>query len=207
MFIGLIITIPFVALLAFGLGRDPRLIPSPLPGRDAPEFLLAVLDTLPPNSVGSPGPGDLVRLSSLRGEVVVVNFWASWCLACQDEHAILSRSAEWYRDDSVRFFGIVYSDTPANATRWIARMGGQSYPALLDPRSSTAIQYGLYGVPETYFIGRDGRVAHKIVGPVTMGDLTHWIDRLLAADSLATSSSDLSSPGEATGESPSGSVP
>jgi cytochrome c biogenesis protein CcmG, thiol:disulfide interchange protein DsbE len=179
MLLGLVITIPFVALLAFGLTRDPRLIPSPLPGREAPEFRLAVMDTTPPYSVREPGSGDEIHLSDLRGDVVVVNFWASWCLACRDEHHPLSQAAVRYRDEGVRFFGVLYNDSPGNATRWIERMGGQTYPTLLDPRSGTAIEYGLYGVPETFFIGRDGRVAHKQVGPVNARILDHWIERLL----------------------------
>lgn len=180
MLLGLVITLPIVALLAFGLGRDPRAIPSPLPGREAPNFVLAVMDTTPPFSVREPGSGEPVRLSDYRGEVVVVNFWASWCLACRDEHAPLSRAAERYRDRGVHFFGVLYNDRPGNAARWIEQMGGQAYPTLLDPRSGTAIEYGLYGVPETFFIGRDGRVAHKVVGPVTTALLTEWIERLLA---------------------------
>jgi len=179
MFIGLLITLPMVALLAFGMSRDPRLIPSPLPGRDAPEFRLAVLDTMPPYSVRDPGSGEPILLSELRGDVVVVNFWASWCLACRDEHGPLSLAAAAYRDQGVHFFGVLYNDTPGNAVRWIERMGGQTYPTLLDPRSGTAIEYGLYGVPETFFIGRDGKVAHKQVGPVTAGLISHWVERLL----------------------------
>lgn len=174
-------SISMVALLAFGLTRDPREIPSPLPGRPAPGFALAVLDT---RDVGGPawsGAGDTVRLAEHRGEVVVLNFWASWCIACRDEHPVLSRAALDYSERGVRFYGVVYDDTPDNARRWIAEMGGQSYPALLDPGSRTAIEYGLYGVPETFFIGRDGRVARKHVGPVTRAVLTEWLERLLAA--------------------------
>lgn len=182
MLLGLLITLPMVALLAFGLSRDPRVIPSPLPGRDAPEFRLAVLDTTPPYSVRDPGSGEPIHLTELRGDVVVVNFWASWCLACRDEHGPLSRAAARYQDDGVHFFGVLYNDTPGSAVRWIERMGGQTYPTLLDPRSGTAIEYGLYGVPETFFIGRDGRVAHKQVGPVTSELISHWVERLLADD-------------------------
>ncbi len=205
MLIGLLITIPIVALLAFGLGRDPRFIPSPLPGRDAPEFRLAVLDTLPPYSVRDPGSGEAINLSALRGDVVVVNFWASWCLACRDEHGPLSQAAEWYGQHGVHFFGVLYNDTPGNAVRWIERMGGQTYPTLLDPRSSTAIEYGLYGVPETFFIGRDGRVAHKVVGPVSASVLREWIDRLL--DEAPPAPGSATQPVGATTGSPEGEAP
>lgn len=182
MILGLVITVPIIALLAHSLGRDARLIPSPLPGREAPDFELAVMDTLPPFSFRQPGPGEPVRLSDLRGEVVVVSFWASWCLTCRDQQPALTRVAERYRDRDVRFLGVLYNDRPGNATRWIRAMGGKTYPTLLDSRSSTAVSYGLTGVPETFFIARDGRVAHKQVGPVWEGLLVEWLDRLVAEE-------------------------
>ena len=186
--IAVLVAIPLVALLAFGLTRDPRQIPSPLPGRQAPDFALAVIDM--GQSAGRPrGEGilDTVRLADLRGKVVVLNFWASWCLACRDEHRPLSRVAERYRSHDVEFFGVLYNDSPPNGRRWVAEMGGQSYPALEDRGARTAISYGLYGVPETFFIGRDGRVAYKHVGPVTERLLVQKIEELLAvpADSTA----------------------
>ena len=170
--------VPVVALLGFGLTRDPREIPSPLPGRAAPDFRLAVLrpGDHPPARI----PGDTAALADHRGEVVVLNFWASWCLACRDEHAALSAVARELAGQGVQFFGPVYNDTPENAARWIDRMGGQAYPSLLDRGSRTAIDYGLYGVPETFFIGRDGRVAYKHVGPVTESLLRRKIDSLRA---------------------------
>lgn len=176
---GAAIALPFVALLGFGLTRDPREIPSPLPGRSAPDFRLAVLrpGDYPPARV----PGDTAALADHRGQVVVLNFWASWCLACRDEHAALSAIAREYAGRGVQFFGPVYNDTPARAARWIEAMGGQAYPSLLDEGSRTAIDYGLYGVPETFFIGRDGRVAYKHVGPVTESLLRRKIDSLLLA--------------------------
>ncbi len=188
-FISLLFIMPLVALLAFGMTRDPNAIPSPLPGRAAPSFELAVLDdpvgaltavTLKfrpdPEEVT---PGRRVNLAEHHGEVVVLNFWASWCLGCRDEHVPLSRVAEMYRGRGVHFYGVLYNDSPENARRWIRQMGGQSYGTLLDPGSSTAINYGLYGVPETFFIGRDGRVAYKHIGPIHDRILIEWIERLL----------------------------
>jgi cytochrome c biogenesis protein CcmG, thiol:disulfide interchange protein DsbE len=179
-------TIPLVALLAWGMGHDPRAIPSPLPGREAPEFALSVFRL--PDSVTGPANmrsglqvGDTVRLAGHRDEVVVLNFWASWCLACRDEHTVLSEAASQYAAEPVRFYGVLYNDSPENGIRWIQGMGGQRYPALTDPGSRTAIDYGLYGVPETFFIGRDGRVAYKHVGPVTPAVLREHIDRLKSA--------------------------
>lgn len=162
--------VPIIALLAFGLTRDASLIPSPLPGTPAPPFALAVLDA----STAEP-----IRLADHAGEVVVLNFWASWCLACRSEHEALSTVAERYAGRGVHFYGVLYNDTPENARRWIAEMGGQSYPTLLDPGSLTAIDYGLYGVPETFFIGPDGRVAYKQIGPATEQLLVRQIETLL----------------------------
>jgi cytochrome c biogenesis protein CcmG, thiol:disulfide interchange protein DsbE len=172
------VALPFVALLGFGLTRDPRDIPSPLPGRAAPDFRLPVLRAgdYPAARIAR----DTAVLSQYRGQVVVLNYWASWCLACRDEHAALSNVAREYAGQGVQFFGPVYNDTPTKAIRWIEGMGGQSYPSLLDHGSRTAIDYGLYGVPETFFIGRDGRVAYKHVGPVTEALLRAKIDSLRA---------------------------
>jgi cytochrome c biogenesis protein CcmG/thiol:disulfide interchange protein DsbE len=171
---------PFITLLAFGMTRDPRKIPSPLPGRNAPVFSRAVF---------APGAdaalrlnvGDTVRLTDHRGEIVVVNFWASWCLACRDEHLDLSQTATKFAGKGVKFFGFLYNDQEANGTRWIADMGGQSYPGLSDPGARTAIDYGLYGVPETFVINRQGVVARKFIGPVFADSMSKLLDSLLVA--------------------------
>ena len=208
MLLGLLITVPMIALLAAGLGRDPRVIPSPLPGKDAPAFQLPVMQTSAPFSVQEPGPGEVVDLGDLRGQVVVVNFWASWCVSCRSEHVPLSNLASQYEGEDVRFFRILYNDRAENAAALINRMGGQSYPTLLDTRSGTAIRYGLTGVPETFFIAKDGTVAHKQVGPVSHDLIIQWVDRLLAEEWSGESPADAVDgavpgstmlPGEATG--------
>lgn len=175
--------VPIIGLLAYGTTRDPKDIPSPLPGREAPLFTMAVFA----EGTGAQhrATGDTIRLADHKGEVVVLNFWASWCLACRDEHETLSQVAELYAQRGVKFYGVLYNDQPQNGTRWIAEMGGQSYPSLQDPRTRVAIDYGLYGVPETFFIGRDGRVAYKHVGPVTATVLAFKLDSLLALPSPA----------------------
>ena len=170
------VVLPLLALLAFGMTRDPNEIPSPLPGRDAPGFRLV---TMPLDGTDTT-TAETIDLAALRGNVVVLNFWASWCLACRDEHRPLSRVARFYEGEPVRFFGVVYNDSPRNARDWIEQMGGQSYPALIDPDARTAIDYGLYGVPETFIIGPDGRVRHKIIGPASEQELKAQIDVLLA---------------------------
>lgn len=174
---------PVIGLLAWGLTRDPNSIPSPLPGREAPAFALQVF---------APGQGDLmratgdtVRLTDLRGKVVVLNFWASWCLACRDEHAALSDVARSYTGRPVQFLGVLYNDVPDKGTAWIAEMGGQSYPSVDDPGARVAIDYGLYGVPETFFLDANGRVAYKHTGPVTPDVVRFKVDSLMAAAQLA----------------------
>lgn len=168
-----------LGLLAFGLTRDPYDLPSPLVGGAAPEFALAVMPERPLPELDGWEGRDTARLSQLRGAPVVLNFWASWCLACREEHPVLSAAADRYRDEGVLFFGVLYQDKPPAARRFIRELGGQSYPTLLDPGSRVAIDYGVYGVPETYFLTAEGRVAHKHIGPVTPEVLRSRIDSLL----------------------------
>ena len=165
--IGLGIAVPIVLLLGYGLTRDPRYIASPLPGREAPEFALPVLDA-----------PDTMRLSDMRGSVVLVNFWASWCVACREEHPVLLEGARQY-GDKVRFIGIAYNDAPEDSRRWLEQFG-QSFPSLIDEGARTAIDYGVSGVPETFIMDKNGVVAFKKFGPMTHGELTQKLDSLLA---------------------------
>lgn len=167
---------PFIALFAFGFTRDPGEIPSPLPGREAPEFALEVF--APGEEPLARAVGDTLALADMEGKVVVVNFWASWCLACRDEHTALSRTALAYGDSAAQFIGVLYNDRKPFATKWIADMGGQTYPSVTDERSRTAISYGLYGVPETFIIDPSGRIAYKHIGPISEQTLRKWIDSL-----------------------------
>ena len=171
--------VPIVALFGYGMTRNPRDIPSPLPGRPAPDFALEVIRAGDGSAGGGVEPGDTLRFADLRGQGVVVNFWASWCLACRDEHTALSQTALAYADSQAQFIGVLYNDRPPAALRWIADMGGQSYPSVLDDRSRMAIGYGLYGVPETFIIDPGGRIAYKHLGPISERVLRTWIDSLL----------------------------
>ena len=156
-----------VSLLAYGFTRDPKAIPSPLVGRPAPSFSLALLD------------GRSLNLVTLRGQVVVVNFWASWCYpACWNEAPRLEAAWRRYRERGVVLVGIVYQDSEANAREFINRHG-KTYPNGMDPGSRIAIDYGVYGVPETFFIDRAGRIRRKHVGEIDEETLREKIERLL----------------------------
>jgi cytochrome c biogenesis protein CcmG, thiol:disulfide interchange protein DsbE len=157
----------FVVLLGSGLGRDPRALPSELLGEPAPVFTLPRL-----------GADGTVSLASLRGQVVVLNFWASWCLACREEHPDLLAAWERYRERGVVLIGIDFEDTEAAALAYAEEMGGD-WPLVTDPGSRTAIAYGVFGVPETFVIAPNGTVTAKNVGAVTYRWLTREIDEAL----------------------------
>jgi cytochrome c biogenesis protein CcmG/thiol:disulfide interchange protein DsbE len=159
--------VAFAVLLASGLGRDPHALPSELVGRRAPAFALPVLRG-----------GERIDLASLRGNVVVVNFWASWCVECREEHPALRAAWERYRERGVVFVGVDFEDAAADARRYADQAGGD-WPLVTDPGSRTAIAFGVFGVPETYVIGPDGRVLAKRVGAVDYGWLTDRIEQAL----------------------------
>ena len=176
-FVGMLAAVPLIALFAFGFTRDPAAIPSPLPGQTAPTWALPVF--APGEAPLARPVGDTIRLRDHMGQVVVVNFWASWCLACRDEHVTLSETAREYANRPAQFVGVLYNDRPAAGLRWIAEMGGQSYPSVADDGARTAIDYGLYGVPETFIVDTKGRIAYKHLGPVSAAVLRQWLDSLL----------------------------
>jgi cytochrome c biogenesis protein CcmG/thiol:disulfide interchange protein DsbE len=155
------------ALLSFGLGRDPTAIRSPLVGRPAPDFALRTLD----------GAGS-VRLADLRGQVVVLNFWASWCSDCRVEQPALDAAWDRFRDAGVVLVGVDFQDSPSDAIAYVAETR-TTWPVLADPGSHTALAYGVYGIPETFFIGPDGRVQAKRVGALSYDQLVQEISRLL----------------------------
>jgi cytochrome c biogenesis protein CcmG, thiol:disulfide interchange protein DsbE len=155
-------------LLGVGLSHPDRLEAAPLTARRAPDF------SLPDLQDGGPR----VRLSDLRGQVVVMNFWASWCAECQVEQKALAQTWDRFRDRGVVVLGVDFQDASGDAREYVARTG-TSYPVVVDSRSTTALAYGVRGVPETYLIDRSGRLVDRIVGPVTADDLATRITGVL----------------------------
>jgi cytochrome c biogenesis protein CcmG/thiol:disulfide interchange protein DsbE len=159
--------LPVVALLAYGFRVKPRDIPSPLIDRPAAAFQLQSFD------------GQPVSLSAQRGRVVVLNFWASWCVpACYDEAPVLERGWRAYRDRGVAVIGIDIQDRAEAARKFVANFG-LSFPNAPDPDGRVSVDYGVYGVPETFFIDRDGRIRAKHVGAVTEEVFRTQVERLL----------------------------
>jgi len=154
----------FGLVLAFAvrLDRDPSKIPSALIGKSVPVF------SLPPVK------GRELGLSSadLNGEVSLVNVFASWCVACREEHPLLMRLKA---DGAVPVHGLDYKDEPDNAARWLNSMGDPYTRTGADRDGRVAINWGVYGVPETFVITKDGRIAHKHIGPLTAKDLEETV--------------------------------
>ena len=154
-FLGLIVL--FVIRLQSG---DPSRIPSALIGHPAPQTSLPAVAGL--DRDGEPVPG--IDPASFKGAVTLVNVWASWCVPCHDEAPLLMQLA---KDTRLRIVGINYKDQPDNARRFLGRYGNPFVAAGADENGRAAIEWGVYGVPETFVVGRDARIAYKLVGPIT----------------------------------------
>jgi cytochrome c biogenesis protein CcmG, thiol:disulfide interchange protein DsbE len=157
-----------LALFAWGLTRDPKLIPSPLIGKEAPPFTLELFE------------GGAFRLEEQRGNVVVLNVWASWCYpACWNEAPRLEAAWRQYRDQGVMVVGLNYQDREAEARAFIHRFG-KTFPNGPDKGSKIAIAYGVYGVPETFFIDHAGWIYPKHIGEISGETLAAKIEQGLA---------------------------
>ncbi len=168
--------IGLVWLLAYGFRTNPREIPSPLLGRPAAPFALTLFD------------GGRFALGEDAGQVILLNFWASWCVPCREEAALLEATWRRYRDQGVRFIGVNIQDSE-EAARAFLREFGITYPNGPDPGGRIAIDYGVYGIPETFFIGRDGRVLAKHVGAIGPERLGASLDATLAGSVVAPEAS------------------
>ncbi len=143
---------------------DPSILPSPLVGRPAPQTVLPPVAGLERDGAQIPG----LDSAQFKGAVTVVNVWASWCVPCRDEAPLLMQLA---KDHRFRLVGINYKDKPENALGFAARFGNPFAAAGADESGRAGIEWGVYGVPETFVVGRDGKIAYKLVGPITADNL------------------------------------
>jgi cytochrome c biogenesis protein CcmG/thiol:disulfide interchange protein DsbE len=162
----LVVFLGLAALFFFRLGDDSSRLPSALIGHPVPQVALPPVAGLLKD--GQPVPG--LTPQDFQGAVTLVNVWASWCVPCHDEVPLLAVLAT---DKRIRLVGINYKDQPENARRFLGRYGNPYVAAGADLNGRAAIEWGVYGVPETFVVGRDGRIAYKLVGPITAGNLEH----------------------------------
>ena len=159
----------FLALaivLAVGLKRDPREVPSPLIDKPAPKFALARLDDA----------AKTVRLDDLKGKVFILNVWASWCVACREEHPVL---LDFAKKRVVPVYGLNYKDTRPEASAWLARFGNPYDASFFDEDGRVGLDFGVYGVPETFVVDGSGVIRMKHIGPITPEVLANKIEPLL----------------------------
>lgn len=150
-----LVLVPVGWLLFSGFGRNPREVASPLIGRPAPEWSLATLD------------GETLGSEDLAGRPYLLNFWASWCVpACVDEHPVLGDAHETYGDE-IAIVGVLYQDEAVDAEGFLARYGDAGYPHVVDDTGRLAIDFGVTGPPETFFVDADGIIRARQWGPLT----------------------------------------
>jgi cytochrome c biogenesis protein CcmG/thiol:disulfide interchange protein DsbE len=162
-----------IAVFWVGLHRDPREIPSPLIGKPAPAFDLPAID----------GAGGRMTEKDLRGHARLVNFFASWCAGCQEEHGYLMHLG---RDEGVEIVGVDYKDAESDYRNWIGRRGNPYRVVLADAQGQTGIDWGVYGVPETFVVNAQGTIVYKQIGPMTP-EAWQKIKPMLTADAAAPS--------------------
>ena len=167
-----LVFVGLAGLFVFRLGDgDPSRIPSALIGKPAPTFSLAPLEGLLAD--GKPVPG--FSNEDLKGKVTVVNVWASWCAPCRQEHPLL---VELAKDPSIRVVGINQKDNPDNARRFLGTLGNPFAAVGVDPKGRASIDWGVYGVPETFIVGPDGTIRYKQIGPLTPENFSAFKERL-----------------------------
>ncbi len=176
--VGITVLVPFLFLLGTRLGSDPRLVRSPLLGQPAPEFSLERFDQ--PGTISS---------ADLAGRVYVVNFWASWCVPCREETPALESFYQRWRSQGVELVGILYNDTLGAAGEFRRQFGG-SWPLVDDPSGRAAIDYGVFGVPETFVVDERGVIMAKLVGAVGPTTLDEVLAGIQAGADLLYSEND-----------------
>lgn len=169
----LAVAVGAAVVLGVGFGRDPTVVESVL------------LDEPAPPLSGRTLGGGSFDLAGQRGGIVVVNVWASWCTVCKEEHPELEAAARRLAPHGVQFVGLNTLDTVEDAGVFLEEMGGSSYPSVRDPNGRKAVDWGVFGVPETFLVDQRGRVRAKIVGAVTEEWLVDGAARLLAEDAPA----------------------
>lgn len=156
-----------VAFLGAGLKLDPSEVPSPLIGKPAPNFALPQLGA----------PSAKFSSADMKGKVWMLNVWASWCVSCRQEHPLL---VEYSKSGTTPIYGLDYKDPPADAERWLKQFGNPYALSVADADGRVGIDFGVYGVPETYVIDKQGVIRYKQIGPVTAEVLSKKIQPLLA---------------------------
>ncbi len=165
----LVVFLALAALFFYRLGTgDPSRIPSALIGHPVPPTDLPPLVGLERDGKAVPGLND----ATFHGAVTLVNVWASWCVPCRDEVPFLDQLA---KDKRIQLVGINYKDAPDNARRFLNRYGNPFAATGRDEAGRASIDWGVYGVPETFLVGRDGKIAYKLVGPITAENLTQTL--------------------------------
>jgi cytochrome c biogenesis protein CcmG/thiol:disulfide interchange protein DsbE len=161
-FLPLGIFLALAAVFFFRIGGDHSVVPSALINKPAPQLALPALE-------GANIPA--LDPASFKGNVTIVNVWASWCAPCRAEHRFLVAFA---KDARVRVAGINYKDQPSQALRFLAQLGNPFAMIGVDTAGRAAIEWGVYGVPETFIVGRDGTIRYKLVGPITDANLARF---------------------------------
>jgi cytochrome c biogenesis protein CcmG/thiol:disulfide interchange protein DsbE len=158
----LVIFVLMVGLLGYGLRLDPKKVPSPLIDKPAPTFSLSMLEA----------PAKQLSTADMAGQVWVLNVWTSWCVSCRAEHEVITALA---RRNLVSVIGLNYKDEPDDAIRWLEQLGNPYTVSVIDRDGRVGIDWGVYGVPETFIIGADGMIRYKHIGPVTRESLEQKI--------------------------------
>jgi cytochrome c biogenesis protein CcmG, thiol:disulfide interchange protein DsbE len=179
----LAVLLGLAVVLALGLQTDPRQLPSARAGKPAPSFKLPLLQAASgPTSPSSSSTASSFSSEAMQGRVWVMNVFASWCVACVAEHPTL---VELARDPRVRLIGLAYKDKPEDTRRWLARHGNPYAQVAVDITGDVGIDYGVYGVPETYLIDATGVIRARHTGPITVEFINRQLMPLLSAGASA----------------------